>query len=304
MTVSRGIDVSHHNVCTDYPAAKAAVDWVYIKVTEGSNFTDPSIDEHYAGFAGKPRGAYHFMRGASTAEVARFVGQVRARAWELPPMLDAEYAGVTSAVIKAFMTEYQRQTGQELTVVYTSKSLLTGACNPSGFITPRTVIWAARYARNSADFSTLGWDHPQLGIYQYWDKGSVPGFAGGIDLDIARVALGTNPAPPAPQTAGEDMADRELKPSANGSVTLTVPTDASQLVISLGWTFLTATKVAFFGSTPANGVNQIKSYGSQRVDAGRPYVLQVPAGALTAEVDYTLAPVAGRDVTGTAGFRK
>jgi hypothetical protein len=29
-------------------------------------------------------------------------------------------------------------------------------------------------------------DHPQLGISQYWDRGSVPGFAGGIDLDIAR----------------------------------------------------------------------------------------------------------------------
>lgn len=303
MTVSRGIDVSHHNVCTDYPAAKAAVDWVYIKVTEGSNFTDPSIDEHYAGFAGKPRGAYHFMRGASAAEVARFVGQVRARAWELPPMLDAEYAGVTSAVIKAFMAEYQRQTGQELTVVYTSKSLLTGACNPSGFITPRTVIWAARYARNSADFSTLGWDHPQLGIYQYWDKGSVPGFAGGIDLDIARVALGTNQAPPpAPLTAEEDDMAESLPAGTNAHKSYILPKGATEIyfgVSGYGDTlkirqadFWKATRGDIAGRDGAGG-----GFANFSIQPGRPGPIAVPAGAVQLDLSYD----ASHDIA--VGFR-
>lgn len=187
--MSRGIDISHWNTCTNYAAAKAAIDWIYIKVTEGAGTTDPSWVTHYNGFAGKSRGAYHFMRGSSATEVAHFVAVWRQRAWELPPMLDAEYPGVTGQAIKAFMNEFQRQTGRELTIIYAGKASLQGACNPALFITPRTIIWAARYFKNSADFSTLGWDHPQLGIYQYWNNGSVPGFTAGIDLDVARVSL-------------------------------------------------------------------------------------------------------------------
>lgn len=163
-------------------------------------------------------------------------------------------------------------------------------------------------------FRAAGVPEPHYWIAKYDGDPTIPAgavakqyrgdVAPGIDVSsVADYWPGVDPAP-IPTTAGEDMPDRELKPSPNGSVTLTVPTDASQLVISLGWTSLTATKVAFFGATPATGVDQIKSYGSQRVDAGRPYVLPVPAGALTAEVDYVLAPMPGRDVTGTAGFRK
>lgn len=189
MANTKGIDISHWNTCTNYAAARAAIDWVYIKVSEGPSVKDPARGTHFNGFSGKPRGAYHFMRGSSTTEVANFVTEVRARAWELPPMLDAEYPGVTGAAIKAFLKEYQRQTGQELIVVYSGKANLQGACAPATFATPNTVVWAARYYQNNPTFSTLGWDHAQLGIYQYWNAGSVPGFTGGIDMDIARVPL-------------------------------------------------------------------------------------------------------------------
>ncbi|WP_329064862.1 glycoside hydrolase family 25 protein [Amycolatopsis sp. NBC_01480] len=297
--MSRGIDISHHNVCTDYAAAKSAVDWVYIKVTEGSSFVDPSIDEHHGGFAGKPRGPYHFMRGSSAAEVATFVAQVRARAWELPPMLDAEYQGVTSAGIKAFLAEYQRQTGQELTVVYSSESLFTGACNPAGFITGNTVLWAARYSQNSADFSTLGWDHPQLGIYQYWDKGFIPGFAGGIDLDIARVDLGSPQAPSAPSTTiGEDdMAFGTPAPAGtNEHVDLGV-VGCKQLRIHTSFGHVVHVRaVLFYGDTGAdpNGTGEGGGYDGEfrtpkaRWDwaPNRPGPIAIPVGSTSCTVLY------------------
>ncbi|WP_409186735.1 N-acetylmuramoyl-L-alanine amidase [Amycolatopsis sp. VS8301801F10] len=137
----------------------------------------------------------------------------------------------------------------------------------------------------------------------------------------ARIAaLGTAPAGggntggSAPQNQEDDMPDRELRPSANGSVTMTVPPDADELVIGVGWTSMTVTKVGFFGPTPGDrpDSNQLwATSGSQRVDAARPWRLKAELASarakgevLLCEVDYVLAPVVGRDVTGTAGFRK
>lgn len=149
-------------------------------------------------------------------------------------------------------------------------------------------------------------------VYQR-NVGSV--VVGGISCDINDVFIPL-PVGGGSSTGGSapikefDMPDRELHPSTNGSVTLTVPPDGDELVIGIGWTSLTVTKVGFFGPTPPTGPNQLwATSGAQRVDAGRPWRIPLApvraAGeAITCEVDFVLAPVAGRDVTGTAGFRK
>ena len=141
-----------------------------------------------------------------------------------------------------------------------------------------------------------------------------PSSGGHYDLSaVADYWPGVDPAPTpaaAPKLQEIEMSERELRPSANGSITVLVPVDADELVISLGWTSMTVEKVGFFGPTPAKGVNQLwATTGAQRVDAGRPWRIpladaRAKGEVLTCEVDYVLAPVAGRDVTGTAGFRK
>jgi GH25 family lysozyme M1 (1,4-beta-N-acetylmuramidase) len=316
--VSRGIDISHYNTCTNYSAAKAAVDWVYIKVTEGSSIVDPAIATHYNGFAGKPRGAYHFMHGSTSAEVAEFVSQVKARSWELPPMLDAEYSGVTGAAIRAFLAEYQRQTGEELTVVYSSKALLSGACAPSTFASPRTIIWAARYYANTPDFSTLGWDHPQLGIYQYWDKGSVPGFAGVVDLDVARVNLVAPTPPHSAPTLGEefDMQPKTYPPVPVASDGTQVAVDVIQwdgrpavanviaiddqkpVFVSklLNWSPAGGTG----GGAPAAG-NALPGAGTGwRVDPNLPGAFTIPAGTTRVVFSYSCNGRTGLQIVPTA----
>jgi hypothetical protein len=147
----------------------------------------------------------------------------------------------------------------------------------------------------------------------FWQRNAAPitRVVSGVPCDINEQYNPVGPSNDSTPTANlqetEDMPDRELRPSANGSVTLTVPADATKLVISLGWTSLTVQKIGFFGPTPPTGTQPAQIWatsGSQRVDGGRPWILDVPVGSVTCEVDYSFAAPAGRDVTGTAGFRK
>jgi GH25 family lysozyme M1 (1,4-beta-N-acetylmuramidase) len=184
----KGGDISHYQTVTDYGKVRAALGFVYIKLTEGADIVDSAWRQHYNGCRGIPRMAYHFMRGSSAAEVANFVAQWRSVAWECDVVLDAEYPGVTPQAIKAWIDEFRRQTGEYHLWVYASRSFLMNS-NLSIFLDAGVTLIAARYYANSADFSTLGWDHSQLGMYQYWNLGSIPGISGAVDLDVARVSV-------------------------------------------------------------------------------------------------------------------
>ena len=73
---------------------------------------------------------------------------------------------------------------------YHSRSVLATRDLPT-FLAANTPLWDARYISSQPDFSTLGWDHAQLGIYQYWNLGTVPGFSGAVDLDVRRSVAGS-----------------------------------------------------------------------------------------------------------------
>ncbi|AXB47961.1 hypothetical protein [Amycolatopsis albispora] len=94
----------------------------------------------------------------------------------------------------------------------------------------------------------------------------------------------------------------ELTAGTFVSKTLVCPSVAADLVISLGFVSFTVHHVKFFGATPESGAAELASHGEQFVDPARPYVLPVPAGALTAEILYTL-PVVTPQHTAVAAFR-
>lgn len=135
-------------------------------------------------------------------------------------------------------------------------------------------------------------------------------FIGTYEQALAYRALLAEGGDPTPTTPGastpfleEDSMDLPASETPR-SQTLVVPTDARALVISLGWTAMTA-EVAFFGSTPPKGAAAVgKRLGPLRIEAARPWEIPVPPGAVTAEVNYTLGPVEGRDVHAVAGFRR
>lgn len=122
----------------------------------------------------------------------------------------------------------------------------------------------------------------------------------------AGAASPARPTPsPRPRAALLEDDVTVLEPAPSGrSVTLVVPNGAAELVVSLGWTSMRVDSVAFFGPTPATGVAQLwRSGKAQVVDPARPWRIPVPAGALTAEVNYVLPAHPGIEVHGVASFR-
>lgn len=194
--VSSGRDLSHHNPITDYRAARSGTDWVQLKVTEGVDFIDPRAGQHYAGFAGNPRGAYHFARpGSFAVQVAWFLSHKRSvGTWERPDMLDCEFDGVSGLFIRDLVAEYRRQSGIRTVLVYTGLYELTHACAPSLWYDSGTPIWAARYRKigppaGPDDWQRhLGWDHPGLVLYQWDNATALPG-AGETDISSQRTVV-------------------------------------------------------------------------------------------------------------------
>ncbi|MEL6615661.1 MAG: GH25 family lysozyme, partial [Bacteroidota bacterium] len=93
----RGIDVSRHQGRIDWPeVAASGVDFVYMKATEGGDWTDPEFARNWreAGAAGLTRGVYHFFTfcrdGDEQADHALGVLPPEA---ELPFAVDVEYGG-------------------------------------------------------------------------------------------------------------------------------------------------------------------------------------------------------------------
>lgn len=185
------IDLSHFQADAapiDYAAVKTKVTGAYIKLTQATGYTDPAWQTHHAGLAGIPRGGYHFCgqmdgRGHVTyqdpaAEAQHFASVLTKATWELRPVVDIEAAGADPAWLKAFLTALRQATGIRRLRVYTSRSLLTTALDPARWIDPDTDLWAARYN------PTLGFDHPQLVLWQHTDAGRVPGITGPVDLSV------------------------------------------------------------------------------------------------------------------------
>lgn len=80
-----GIDVSHWQGTIDWNAAAAdGVEFVFIKATEGGDYTDPAFAANWSGSsrAGIRRGAYHFYRPQTdaAAQAQQFLRVVRPQA--------------------------------------------------------------------------------------------------------------------------------------------------------------------------------------------------------------------------------
>lgn len=94
----QGIDVSHHQGPIDWALVKkASIDFVYIKASEGGDFTDPRFEANWRG-AGEQRirrGAYHFFTLCREGEkqADNFISVVPVDKTALPPAIDLEYTG-------------------------------------------------------------------------------------------------------------------------------------------------------------------------------------------------------------------
>lgn len=91
----KGIDVSNHNGPVDFARACAdSIDFVYIKATEGIEYSDAMFAHHFDGAkaAGLKVGAYHYFRFGSPGHLQayHFLNAVRERDLDLPLAIDVE----------------------------------------------------------------------------------------------------------------------------------------------------------------------------------------------------------------------
>jgi hypothetical protein len=329
-----GHDVSHHQTGVDVSRLAGRFIIARTAQAKGGQYAT-TVDRMYATHkanarkGGKIFGTYLYLgSGISAASNAALHASIEPDR-SIPVMVDWENGSGNVAFLRACVDELRRL-GYTVNLTYAPQWYLNGAggggslaglpplCSSKYASTTPGPI-AAKYAQAPASYWN-GYGGNSVSVLQFSSVGRDAAYPGN-DLDClafqgseaqlaALFSVGgggsvgggsTQPFNPEEDTMAE------LKASTSASVTLPVPatTDDIEAVIGIGWVPIEVSKVAFFGPAGETGVNQLW-YAAARVDPGRPWHFDVPAGALTMEVNYSFAnPTApAREVTATAGFRK
>jgi len=191
-----GIDVSHWQGEIDWAAVnRSGVKFAVIKASEfpdkrNTLFVDDRLKINIAG--AKANGilwsAYHFFRTHIDPVIQAQMFCATVGTFEsLPPVLDLEVAGSRGAKlndkVRKFLTEVERITNRK-PIIYTSGSFWRSyMC----YEKKSDADWARDYSLWLAQYTTLwptpcypwaGWD-----IWQYTDKGRIPGLKGAVDMN-------------------------------------------------------------------------------------------------------------------------
>jgi Lyzozyme M1 (1,4-beta-N-acetylmuramidase) len=199
------IDISHYQTISDWSSLSKNFNAVYIKVSEGSTYTDPNFASNAtsAGKAGMKYGFYHyFWPYADTSNAVKqadiFYNLISAYPYACVPVLDVEEAnGMTKAQIvasvHAFADEFQRLSGQQI-MIYISNNFIDQYLD-SSFSNYK--LWVANY-KTTPPQKTGVWT--QWTMWQTTGSAKVDGISsdGGVDLDSATQGIylassGSNP---------------------------------------------------------------------------------------------------------------
>ena len=291
------LDLSHFQADAgpiDYPAVRAKVAGAYVKLTQAATYIDPAWPKHWAGLRGIPRGGYHFCGRMDnlghvtyqdpTAEAHHFADVLTKAAWELRPVVDIEAPGANPAWLRAFLAALRASTGIRRLRVYTSHNLITGPLTPATWIDPDTDLWIARYN------PTLGFDHPQLVLWQHTDSGRVPGITGLVDLSVELHGW-----TPRADTAAPAPAPVPLPEEADISATPLTPLPASPGA----YRYAVPVETAATGSQVANAmwISYTAVYGDATVTIvaldGHGKVIDTPTPYTLANNNNNVYPVPG-----------
>ena len=199
-----GIDVSHWQGQIDWQAvAKSGAKFMFCKATEGIFYNDRSFANNVknAKAVGLRVGAYHFYEpsapGDQQAKV--FLDAVRGIELDMPPVVDVEKWDAKFLIpggrqkyvasILGWLVSVQSAL-KVVPMVYTRASYWDNAIGVAGW-EKRYPLWVAHYKniQGIATKPTLpkAWDNWL--VWQHSEKGSIPGIAGQVDLDLYNGSL-------------------------------------------------------------------------------------------------------------------
>lgn len=184
-----GIDISRYQGKIDWKKfaennpADAPISFVYIKATEGSDFTDVNFKENFenARKHGFLRGAYHYFSTHSTgaAQAQMFIKTAQLQKGDLPPMIDIEEKPKDKTKfiqeLKIFIKCIEEHYGVK-PLLYTYRKYKTSYLNDPFFA--RYPSWVAHYYIDSLD-ADVAWL-----IWQCSDMGEIEGIPENVDINI------------------------------------------------------------------------------------------------------------------------
>lgn len=184
-----GMDVSAWQGYIDYEKAKNdGIEYVYIKATEGTSYTDAYLKYNYenAKRQGMKVGFYHFVRARSNeqaiAEARYFANAIAGLEPDCRLAMDFEEFGNLSleqinAISLSFLTETQRVTGKEM-VIYSNTNDARNVFSKE--LANNYPLWVANYGANEP-YDNGKWNN-WVG-FQYTSRGNINGINGYVDLD-------------------------------------------------------------------------------------------------------------------------
>ena len=189
----RGLDISHHQGKIEWELIPHDfVDFVYIKATEGGDFSDREFSRNWvsAQKVGIKRGAYHFFTFCTPGELQaqHFIATVGDSFGEIPPAIDIEYGGnckkrlsdtELTQELAAFNAELKKAWGVE-PLYYVTRDIYNDF--PQAFKGKR--IWGRAIMTPPWREYGAFWD-----VWQFSSFGHVPGIKGPVDQNVFRGSL-------------------------------------------------------------------------------------------------------------------
>ena len=191
-----GIDIASYQTGIDLSVVPC--DFVIIKATEGTGYTNPDFTRAYAQAVqqGKLVGIYHYANGSgATAEADYFLSVVGDRVGDAVLVLDWEQGGNSAFGSVAYAKQWLDRVYSKTKVrplIYMSKSVTYGYDWSS--VAADHGLWVAQYANNNpTNYQANPWtDGNGYGawangpvIFQYSSTGRLSGWNGNLDLNLA-----------------------------------------------------------------------------------------------------------------------
>jgi lysozyme len=183
----QGIDVSHYQGTVSWPqVCQAGIEFAFAKATDGLTWTDPQFAVNWPQMkaAGVLRGAYHFFEPAddAAAQARFFLQTVQLAPGDLPPALDVETAGSSSAALWEGVETWLQTVAAALGVqpfLYLSPGFADQNQAPASLAA--YPLWIADYGV-AAPTLPNGWETWLL--WQHSESGTVQGIDCPVDLDL------------------------------------------------------------------------------------------------------------------------
>lgn len=184
-----GIDISRHQGEINWQQLKngtpgeAPVSFIYMKATEGSDFTDVNFSNNMANARkhGFTCGAYHYFspHSGGLAQAAMFIKTVKLRKGDLPPVVDVEERPKDKKrfiqELKIFISKIEEHYGVK-PIIYSYKKYKEHYLTEKFF--DKYPLWIAHYYVDRLD-ENIEWL-----MWQCSDIGTLPGVNENVDINI------------------------------------------------------------------------------------------------------------------------